>query len=499
MSEPNSQTLNPGTHLLHRFRSDRKRLPLHPLEKAVLTVVALHLCFLPWALGTMLAWSQLTSLGFGVLGLGLALIPRHYSTDLSGGPDMRLGMWPRLLHFPLFWIGLALLAYIAVQGFNPSWIWERNATTWWLRRITEISWLPTSIDTPFGRFNLWRQFIIYASAWLTVCTVWVGFTRRRSLALLLLVVLFNALALACFGGLQRVTAEFYLHDLFKVRPSTGSFASFVYHNHAGAYFALVTAMAVAYASRHAFGGAGPLRKSTPAPLFLVGAALLAATTIFTRSRGATLTLAGFALAVTLLVGLPGLLHRAADAGRRWITVSITLLFALTLGLTIQWLDFDSVIRKFERAVEQREMEVNIRSRLIAHKAAYEFLKDHGARGIGAGGFRHYFPEYTKRYPEIYRDHNRVQFWEHAHNDWLQIPIELGAVGVSLLLLGGGWLSLGLVRRRVWRHPFALPVLLGCGQTLIHAWFDFPFQNPAILLTWLALVTAATRWLELDGA
>src|SRR5258708_1212761 len=146
-----SQVSGLGSKQLEHFRSDRKRLPLHPLEKAVLWVVALHLCFLPWALGTMHAWSQVTSLGLSAVGLALALIPRVYGGDLGPGFQIggqtsedrgqnvderrnpstsrppssvlrppssafRLTMWPRLLHFPIFWIGLALLGYIALQA-----------------------------------------------------------------------------------------------------------------------------------------------------------------------------------------------------------------------------------------------------------------------------------------------------------------------------------------------------------------------------------------------
>ena len=196
----------PPHNLLEKFRSDRRRLPLHPREKALLAIVAIHLCFLPWALGTMHAWSQLTSLGLAMVGFVLALLPRDYTSDQSGGAAMRLTMWPRLVKFPLFWIGLALLGYITLQASNPSWVWERNATTWWLRPVNNVPWLPTSIETPFERFNLWRQFIIYASAWLVVCTLWTGFTRRRALQLLLTVLVVNAIFLAAVGYLQKLLA-----------------------------------------------------------------------------------------------------------------------------------------------------------------------------------------------------------------------------------------------------------------------------------------------------
>jgi len=33
--------------------------------------------------------------------------------------------------------------------------------------------------------------------------------------------------------------------------------------------------------------------------------------------------------------------------------------------------------------------------------------------------------------------------------------------------------------------------------VIHAGFDFPFQCPAILVTWCILIAIAGRWIELE--
>ncbi len=123
----------------------KQRPPLHLQERWFLGIVLLQLVFLPWAFGTMHGWSQMVSLGFGVLGLGVALLPRRYDDDalLFAAPGGRraedggqksnarsqefiLRSRPRLLKFPVFWLGLLLLGCIALQGFNPSWVWERN-------------------------------------------------------------------------------------------------------------------------------------------------------------------------------------------------------------------------------------------------------------------------------------------------------------------------------------------------------------------------------------
>ncbi len=599
-----SSALNPSS-AVSRFRgSARVRTPLHPLEQALLSVVCLHLGFLPWALGTMHPWSQLTSLSLSLLTFTLSLIPRIYRGDyalpLSGnlqpatfnaqhsqqtagpgkisdkqypisnhpaGPQpsafsppasgFRINPIPRLLKFPLFWIGLLLLAYIALQGWNPSWVWERNEKFWWLRRVTDIPWLPTSIDTPWERFNLWRQFIIYGSAWLTTCALWVGLTRRRSLETLLVFLVLNACLLAGAGFAQRVTGKWFLIELFNGRTTGSSFASFIYHNHAGAYFALLLGVAAAIGTWLFASGERAFRKSTPAGLFAVAVVFLGGTVLFTLSRGASITVALFLLAFAAWFFLRRKLRPETAGANRAVTIAVTVVFLGVIGYTSRKVDFRSVTGKFDRLIEQQTREESARSRILAFEAAAHMLGDHWVRGVGAGGFRFHFPEYIKHYPEVYQ--SGALFWEHAHNDWLEIPIELGATGTSLLLVGAGWWLLAFSRRPpsairpqlsslrsqpsafspqpsavrappsvlrpsprhsaegatagqpsafssqvsggispLW-HSLAVPIILGCGQTLLHAWFDFPFQNPAILITWLALLTISLRWLELESA
>ncbi len=485
-----------GTKLLHQFRADRKRLPLHPLEKAVLTAVAVHLCFLPWALGTMHAWSQITSLVLATVGMLLALIPRNYSSDLSGGPAMRLTMWPRLLHFPIFWIGLALLGYIALQASNPSWVWERSETQWWLRRVNDIPWLPTSVDTPFERFDAWRQFIIYASAWLTVCTVWTGLTRRRALQILTVFLSANGAILAAVGLLLRFLRPPWFLLWFKdPLPGATSYASFINKNHAGAYLALLTLSTAALAMWYFDQGERDLKKSTPAGLFSFNALFLTGAVFFTLSRGASVS-----LLISLILFLIWFFLRRRVFPRpnttTHVTVIVVLMFVSVLTCAVSYLDLSTIYRGFDRVVKEQTHEESVRTRLYAYKAGQHMLADHWQRGVGAGGFRYLFPEYIKRYPEAYA--NGQLFWEHAHNDWLEIPIELGVTGSALLLLAAGWWLLVFYRSRAIWHSLAIPILLGCGQTLIHAWADFPFQNPAILVTWLALIAIAARWLELEA-
>jgi hypothetical protein len=51
--------------------------------------------------------------------------------------------------------------------------------------------------------------------------------------------------------------------------------------------------------------------------------------------------------------------------------------------------------------------------------------------------------------------------------------------------------------RVWRNPPIAIMLLGCLVTMLHATIDFPFFNPAILITWCCLWPVMIRWLEIE--
>ena len=510
-----------ASRVLDHFRASKRRLPLHPLEKAVLIAVAVHLCFLPWALGTMHPWSQITSLVLATIGLILALIPRIYSGDLavpvagiqfteagSQSPGtghrppvtaFRLNPLPRLLKFPIFWIGLALLGYIALQASNPSWVWTRNETSWWLVRVNDIEWLPTSVATPFDRFNIWRQFISYASAWMTTCTVWTGFTRRRSLQVLLSVLVINAVILAIVGSFFRINRPMW-YLLWLDEPFLGAttFASFIYKNHAGAYFALLSAVALALAIWTSVRGERTGSKSNPAGILVLIAMLLTLAVLCSLSRGASLILCLVWLATGVWFWLHLRQRSSEPSGNRAVMVSVVLLCVAVMAGTAQYLDFSFVRSRFQSLVQNYQNPAeSIHSRLLAHRSADQMLADFWQRGTGAGGFRFLFPLYIKDKPEIYAGGSL--FWEHAHSDWREIPIELGLTGTLFLAFGATWWLRLFYRERIWKHPIALPLLLGCFQTLAHAWFDFPFQCPAILCTWLALVAISARWVELESS
>jgi O-antigen ligase len=126
------------------------------------------------------------------------------------------------------------------------------------------------------------------------------------------------------------------------------------------------------------------------------------------------------------------------------------------------------------------------------------LSDRWLFGWGAGCFRYGFPIYAQHYPAIYTDPDGSRkYWEHAHDDLLEIPIELGAAGLLPIAIASCIGLVSLFRRRFWQNPLSFCIVAGCTLTVAHAWLDFVFQCPAVLLTWAVLLLAGARWAEID--
>jgi hypothetical protein len=478
---------------LEQFRANTKRPKLHPREILLLWIVSAHLVFLPWALGTMHPWSQWTSLGFAVAGFACSLLPRSYEEEQNGGKSFRLLMWPRLLKFPVFWIGLAFLGYVGVQGLNPAWTYQQDGKNWWMKAIPHISWLPTGVEVSFERWGPWRMVVIYGSILLTVCSIWVGFTRRRALQTLFIVIATNGVALAVFGLAQRLFGNGKIF-WFRDSPNPSFFASFIYKNHAGAYLVLALAVTCGLAAWYYLRGLRRLEKSNPAGLFVFFATGISIAILISYARGATVTMLVFlSLCVVVFIGHQITMKNSA----RKPIVALALLIILGLFLKTGMEGFNSREAWTRLKLGMTRGDGSLEAREWATTAAVDMLKDNWKGGIGAGSFRFLFPTYQHRDPRLVTISGRKVFWEHAHNDIVQTPIELGLTGMVLVLSMAGSVLIALIRRRFWENPLSGCTVLGIGLIAIYSWWDFPFQCPAILLTWCVLGVSVSLWARFE--
>jgi O-antigen ligase len=470
------------------------RPPLHPLEAVLVALTALHLAFLPWAIGAVHPWSQLASLGLALVGFALAMIPRTELRDFSTVTTQV--SWParRLLRFPIFWAGAVLLAYLAVQASNPAWRYFRNESAWWLEPLPHLAWLPAGVDAPFERSNVWGALIVATSLWLLVCSVWAGFLRRKSYHCLFIVLIANAALLAGLGVLQRLSGAKRI--FWSYLPSNDSFlASFIYPNHAGPYFYLIAALAVGLAWRYYQRAMKRNWTTRRARALLAAGVFIGVAVIYSASRASIALLLVFAVAVGTNLALRRL-TRPAGRGDHPEFFPLALGLALVLGLGFGSLQANKLASRFATFFADPSNATH--DRATVGTASIEMFADRWVYGWGAGCFRHGFPLYAQKYPAIYlAGPDRRRSWENAHNDLLQLPVEVGLVGTAPVLLMLGWLTRELFRRRFWLNPVGRCVALGAALVFLHAAVDFVFRSPAVLFTWSFLLVAAVRWSEFE--
>ncbi len=483
------------------FRGET-RMPrrLHPLEKALLVVTATHLCFLPWAFGGMTKnpWPEWVSLGLALLGFGLALVNRHYTEVHAREGEFDLVMWPKLVRFPIFWLGLVLLTYMAVQNLNPALLYVGDGSHWTIVNIDHVRWLPAGLQAPFGDMNGWRLMLIYASPWLTVCSLWVGITRRYTLLALLATLTVNGALLALLGILEKVAPNGKIFWLV-ASPNVHFVSSFVYKNHAGAYFNLILSVGCGLVYWYFSRSERRMERSNPAPVFAFCAVLTGLIVLMSYARMATIL-----LMIYIAVAAVGFLVRQIRAGAEGRNPMVLLLLGgvllLFVGGGVLFLDHGQSLQYIGR-LSSTDQNMSVEGREEADKATWEMAKDNLVTGWGAGSFYHYFPMYQQRYPFIYKLPNGKGNWnwEYAHNDFLQILAELGLVGAVVFLSGTAYWCFKLFQHDIHARPHALLVVFGLGLLLLNSWTDLQLYCPAVLVTWCVLWTLTVRWVEFEDS
>lgn len=318
-------------------------------------------------------------------------------------------------------------------------------------------------------------------------------TRRKSLKIILLAIAVNGAALALFGIIQQLART---PDMFWYwrSPAIMFFSSFVYKNHAASYLLLALAILMGFASWYSLRSLRRMEKSNPAGVMTFLGLCTAVGIWVSYARGVALAALLFLLisAAVFLVQRIFLLLRFREFAGGLI---LAILFAVFFKIGLDAVDYTKAWRRMSGAFS--EGSIVLAERQEVTRAALEMLGDNWKKGVGAGSFRFLFPIFQHRYPDLTSRNGRAMFWEHAHNDLVQFPIELGLSGAVLIVSLIGYLGVLLVRNRFWRNPLASNVVLGALLLLATAWWDFPFQCPAVMITWWTLLLIAVMWSSFD--
>jgi O-antigen ligase len=474
--------------------------PLPWAERWLLGIVVLHLCFLPWALGDMHPWSQEISFALAVVGFVTALLPRRGPIREKGDEEPNSCEFGyRRIHCPAFWLGAVFLLYILIQALNPAWRYVLSDSAWWMTRIPHVAWLPHGMITPFAIASPWRCLMIDSSAWLVVCSIWVGFTRRRSLRILFLALAANAAALTILGLLERALGAQQIYWFWQP-PQPYFVSSFIYKNHAGAYFDLLLGVCCGLIAWHSVRARARFKGTNPWAALVATALMIVFIVLFSYSRAATLLMMAFIMLCPLLL----LKTRVLPANHRLRHLFFGLFyggFAIFIAGSLCFMSGEEVVSRME-LMFNRYAPGQMALRPVVAQATFDMFRADPVYGWGADCFRFGFPVFQQNYPYIYRETGqnlRRYYWEHAHNDYAEFLAEFGLVGAALAVAMLAHWARALVRWRFWRNPCTALAAPACLLTLIHAAGDFPFHNPAVLVTWCALLPALVLWTKWESA
>ncbi len=178
----------------------------------------------------------------------------------------------------------------------------------------------------------------------------------------------------------------------------------------------------------------------------------------------------------LVAGIIGLiLSRQASRATVILLVSLIVIDIFIVGI---WFGVDKVAQRIEetRLVTETRDEVNIYT--------IPYWQDFFWTGSGLGSYYTTFPHY--------QGSDLTNYYDHAHNDYLEFAAETGIVG--LLLLGiAVLLTLGVVlsalhrRRSSINRGMAFGVTMAITALLIHSTVDFNLQIPANAATFMLIL------------
>lgn len=202
------------------------------------------------------------------------------------------------------------------------------------------------------------------------------------------------------------------------------------------------------------------------PWFLAALVLLAGGLVGTASRGGWLALGAAAVVATVLFRRGGLRPQRKD-----LVISILILLGGYILSLIQPLSWDTAVGSAARSGT---------ARLELYQAALAALRDSSlVTGSGYLDFR-YVLEAARPTIESYR--GAITYF--AHNDYLQVLLELGLPGLALLVLvavlpaAQCWRE--LPRLTPERRVFAIALAVAAASMAVHAIVDYPFYIAACL-------------------
>ena len=172
--------------------------------------------------------------------------------------------------------------------------------------------------------------------------------------------------------------------------------------------------------------------------------------------------------------------------------SLALLFGSLIAIDVlilsSWFGLDTLAKRLDST------NIAYEERSFVFENALLAIKDFWLTGSGVGGFYSIFPSY--------RDNRSQSFYDFAHNDYLQLWIEYGLIGLSLFGLIVILSFIKALKAQQHRHTAILKgmgfaAMMAIISLMIHATTEFNFHIPAnaLLFTLICAIACISADME----
>jgi O-antigen ligase len=201
-------------------------------------------------------------------------------------------------------------------------------------------------------------------------------------------------------------------------------------------------------------------------------ALMVVALVLTRSRMGN---AAFFISLPLWGLLLMVLQRKFHRGALVLFVSLMLVDFVIVG---QWFGFSELAERLQTT----SVEAESRDEVVRDSVA--LLQDYAVTGSGVGSWYTAFPKY--------RGDDIPYFYDHAHNDYLELASDFGIVGIAALALSVLYALAMAMKSMALRHDqlalgVAFASAMGITCLLLHSAVDFNLQIPANALLLVVLL------------
>lgn len=358
---------------------------------------------------------------------------------------------------------------------------------------------PLSLD-PYAGFMYWLRSVAYALVF--ALTLLLVSSKQRVVILAYTLVISGAFQ-AFFGSMMTLSGEEYL--LFSKKDAYIGFATgtFVCRNHLAGYLEMVLPMGIGLllaswvANENISNWKQRMRSlmnllMSTKLLLRVMLAIMVIGLVLTRSRmGNT----GF-FSSMMITGLIALVMMRVQAGSiqamfakretRSMVILLSSLFVIDLFIVGAWFGVEKLAARIEQTSSTFDA-----GRIEVSQNTLKLLDDYPIVGAGGGSFQAVYPRY--------RPGTIGAYYDHTHEDYLEIAADTGLIGLCLLgsmvILSLKAALTALKRRNDVLRGMAFASVMGITAILIHSTVDFNLQIPANAATFM--VVLALGWISLS--